>query len=121
MKSMNIISGLFLLVAAMATPLLSGCTAEVDPEAEADDAVVANDTGAVADNAEKTGSDQEACGIGGFGAFGLGWGGGLGCGGLGWGGGLGCGGLGWGGGLGCGGLGVGVGVGIGAGIGCGVC
>jgi hypothetical protein len=119
MKSLNIISGMAILLAAMATPLLSGCAADVDSDdATADEAVASNDS-ATSPDAENLGTKSDAL----FGGYGCGaWWGGVGAGGLGLGVGLG--------GLGCGGTGViGYGVGIGilgfglglGGLGCGLC
>jgi hypothetical protein len=142
MKSMNLISGMAILLAAMATPLLGGCAADVDSEdATADEAVASNDA-TTSPDAENIGTESDAlfggygagCGWGGVGAGGLG---GFGLGGCGFGGfgfgGCGLGGFGFGGcglgGFGLGGCGIGGfglgGCGIGGfglgGFGCGGC
>src|SRR4051812_48241630 len=73
MKSLSIISGMAILLAAMATPLLSGCAADVDSEdATADEAVVSNDA-TTAPDAENIGTKSDAL-FGGYGC-GCGWGG----------------------------------------------
>ena len=109
MKSMNLISGMAILLAAMATPLLSGCAADVDHEdATADEAVASNDS-TTSPDAENTATKSDAL-FGGYGC-GCGWGG-VGVRGFG----LGYGGFGLG--LGCGFGGFGLGFG---GFGCGIC
>ncbi len=83
MKSMNNISGLVILLVAMAAPHLGGCAVELDSEAATDDDAVAW-TDSTTEDAENTGTESQAL----FGAYGygLGYGGyGLGCGGYGFG------------------------------------
>jgi hypothetical protein len=113
MKSMNIIGGMAILLAAMATPLLSGCAADMDSEdAMVDEAVASNDS-TTSPDAENIGTKSDAL-FGGYGC-GCGWGG-VGAGGFNTG--IGLFGLGLGGfGIGFGGLG---GLG-GFGLGCGIC